>query len=55
MSKSPVMTHDDNNRKEFKEQTLRRIYDALNPVDKAAKVKHPSTKDVTVKGLMPKE
>lgn len=55
MSKSPMMTHDDNNRQEFKDQTRRRVYDALNPIVKKEKIKHSSTEMVTIKGLKPKD
>lgn len=52
MSKSSVMSHDENKRQEFKDQTLKRVYDALNHTAKSTKL--ASTK-VIVKGLMPKK
>lgn len=52
MSKSPMMSHDENKRQEFKDKTLQRVYDALH---KAAKPVAKQSKKVTVKGLMPKK
>lgn len=50
--RSSVMSHDENKRQEFKDQTLRRVYDALNSTAKTVKA---VSKEVIVKGLMPKK
>lgn len=52
MSKSSVMSHDENKRQEFKDKALRRVYDALNKTAKTTKL---VSKTVVVKGLMPKK
>jgi hypothetical protein len=51
VSKSPVMNHDENKRQEFKDKTLKRVYEALNNTAKTSK---PAIK-VNIKGLMPKK
>jgi hypothetical protein len=51
--RSPVMTNDENSRQEFKDRTLRRVYDALNAPSKP--VKKVNTDEVTVKGLRPQK
>lgn len=51
--RSKILTHDDNNRKEFKEEALRRVYNALNSTAKSTIIKLVS-KEVLVKGLIPK-
>ncbi len=52
MARSPVMSNDINQRQEFKEQTLRRIYDAINSPVKVTS-KGSMSKGVIVKGLQP--
>lgn len=52
MSKSPIMSHDENKRQEFKDKTLRRVYAALNATVKVRKTSVP--KEFVVKGLLPK-
>lgn len=52
MSNSKVMSHDENKRQEFKENTLRRVYNALNNTAKT--VSKTLSTEVTVKGLQPK-
>lgn len=52
MSKSSVMSHDENKRQEFKDKALRRVYEALNKTAKTTKL---ISKTVVVKGLMPKK
>lgn len=50
--RSKVMSHDEDKRQEFKDKTLRRVYDALNNTAKSVKI---VSTQVTVKGLPPKK
>lgn len=54
MSKSPIMSHDENKRQEFKDKTLRRVYEVLNGSKKQT-VQNSSSDEVIVKGLHPKK
>lgn len=50
--RSSIMSHDENKRQEFKDKTLKRVYDALNAKTVA---KPEASKEVIVKGLRPKK
>lgn len=52
--RSSIIKNEDNSRQEFKDKTLKRVYDALN---KTANIKaaNCSVEEVTVKGLRPRK
>jgi hypothetical protein len=53
MGKSSVFSHDENKRQEFKDKTLRRVYEILNNTKKVV-AKNSSSDTVIVKGLQPR-